>query len=247
MVASERYAVVSCHVERPLDDGVWRAFSELQAARPSGFRIAALMRPPDQTVGEDRTVWLARAREAAGRGPFGHHTHWGGAAQARPRGGDPAEQVRREGKWLREAGLRATIFCGGGWYFDPAVAAAVAELEYADCTGTAFRPPYLRPGAPRLDAAAPCWLDVGGGTRLLELPTTHSLGLLIRALVRPRGVRRPYLHVYFHDGDLLDRRRAAALRVALAVLARRYLPLDLAGAAAALAGRELPVRKASAR
>ena len=40
----ERYAVVSCHVERPLDDAVWARFSALQDARPGGFPIAALMR-----------------------------------------------------------------------------------------------------------------------------------------------------------------------------------------------------------
>ena len=43
----ERYAVVSCHVERPLDDSVWASFAALQDARPGGFAIAALMRPPD--------------------------------------------------------------------------------------------------------------------------------------------------------------------------------------------------------
>jgi hypothetical protein len=31
----------------------------------------------------------------------------------------------------------------------------------------------------------------------------------------------PYLHVYFHDTDLLSRKRRMALRIALSVLARR--------------------------
>jgi hypothetical protein len=39
----ERYAVVSCHVERPLDDEVWSRFFALQRARPGGFAIAALL------------------------------------------------------------------------------------------------------------------------------------------------------------------------------------------------------------
>ncbi|MGH2997099.1 MAG: hypothetical protein ACRDM9_12360, partial [Gaiellaceae bacterium] len=69
------YAAVSCHVERPLDDRAWRLFSRLQARRPGGFVIAALLRPPDAGAGEDEARWLERAREAAARGPLGHHTH----------------------------------------------------------------------------------------------------------------------------------------------------------------------------
>ena len=174
MVERERYAVISCHVERPLDDGVWERFSRLQAQRPGGFRIAALMRPPDADAGEDPELWLARAREAAARGPLGHHTHWGGPGQARPEGGDPAQRVRREGRWLTESGLAPTVFCGGGWYFDAAVAGAVVALGYADCTGRPARPAYLDEGAAWLQADEPSWLGIDGD-RLLELPTTHSL------------------------------------------------------------------------
>src|SRR5712691_600003 len=57
------YGVVSCHVEHPLDDRSWRLFADLQERRPSGFTIAALMRPPDASAGEDETLWLERARE----------------------------------------------------------------------------------------------------------------------------------------------------------------------------------------
>ena len=32
----KRYAVVSCHVERPLDDECWSRFSALQAKAPAG-------------------------------------------------------------------------------------------------------------------------------------------------------------------------------------------------------------------
>ncbi|MGZ4357433.1 MAG: hypothetical protein ACXVRU_11555, partial [Gaiellaceae bacterium] len=77
-----RYAVVSCHVERPLDDDVWRRFSALQERRPGRFAIAALMRPPAEGENEER--WLERAREAVGRGPFGLHTHWTAPDHARP-------------------------------------------------------------------------------------------------------------------------------------------------------------------
>jgi hypothetical protein len=224
----KRYAVVSCHVERPLDDRVWARFEALQAARPGGFRIAALMRPPDAEAGEDKVLWLKRARRAAELGPLGHHTHWGGPGQARPVPGPghaPSAEVRREGTWLREVGLRPTLFCGGGWYTDEGVAEAVAELGYADCTATSFRPPYLPDDAPRLHLDGPALLELPSGRRLLELPSTHSIGMLVRAL--PGRLAEPLVHVYFHDTDLLDRRRALALRMALRALALRRMPSDL--------------------
>lgn len=226
-IGDTRYAVVSCHVERPLDDAVWARFSRLQERRPGGFAIAALLRPPDERGGEDAEVWLERARTAAARGPIGHHTHWEAPDHARPLLGDPAERVRKEGAWLREHGVGATLFCGGGWYLDAAVAAVAAELGYVDCTATAFRPSYLPEGAPRVGLDAPAWLELGGGARLLELPTTHSVGMLGRAALNPRALHEPVVHAYFHDTDLLDRKRAAALAAGLSLLGRRRRPTDL--------------------
>jgi hypothetical protein len=202
-IEPKRYAVVSCHVERPLDDRTWEAFARIQAQRPGGFAIAALIRPPDQDAGEAEEPWLERVREASG--PLGHHTHWTSPSHARPTGGDPAERVRREGAWLREHGLEATLFCGGGWYTDDAVRAVVAELGYADCTP--------REGAPRRDGD------------LVELPTTRSLGQLARGVLG--RLDEPVVHAYFHDYDLLDARRRHALVWALRVLARRREPTDL--------------------
>src|SRR4029077_18049290 len=75
-IPGKRYAVGSCHVERPLDDECWSRFSALQARRAGGFRLAALMRPPDVEAGEDEQRWLERARDAAGHGPLGQHTHF---------------------------------------------------------------------------------------------------------------------------------------------------------------------------
>src|SRR3954447_27045461 len=82
----ERYAVVSCHAERPLDDAVWTAFERLLRRRPGGFVVTPLLRPPDASSGEDEERWLERARIAASLAPLGHHTHWGGPLQARPTG-----------------------------------------------------------------------------------------------------------------------------------------------------------------
>lgn len=218
-----RYAVVSCHVERPLDDEVWRRFSALQERRPGGFAIAALMRPPAKGENEER--WLARAREAQERAPFGLHTHWSAPDHARPTGGDPAALVRRQGGWLESVGIRPTFFCGGGWYFDERVAVAVADLGYADCTATAFRPRYLEPAARHLQLTEPVWLQVGEERLLLEVPTTHSIGMLARGLLG--RLQTQIVHAYFHDTDLLDPRRAAALRIGLGFLGLRRTVTDL--------------------
>jgi hypothetical protein len=219
-----RYAVVSCHVERPLDGEVWGRFAELQARRPGGFAIAALMRPPAE--GEDESIWVQRAREADARGPFGLHTHWTAPDHARPTAGDPAALVRQQALWLREAGLEGRLFCGGGWYLDEAVAETLAELGYADCTATAFRPDYLAADAAHLRLEQPAWIELSSGRRLLELPSTHSIGMLARGVLA-RDLP-DVVHAYFHDTDLLDRRRTTALRVALALLGRRRRPTDLA-------------------
>jgi hypothetical protein len=220
-----RHAVVSCHVERPLDDAVWEAFSQLQERRPAGFRIAALIRPPDHAAGEDEQLWLERARAAAEHGPLGLHTHWTAPDHARPTGGDPAGLVRRQAEWLRERRLDVSLFCGGGWYLDEAVAEALAELGFADCTGTAFRPRYLEPGAARLGARHPCYVELASGRKLLELPTTHSIGMLARGLLGP--FFGPVVHAYFHDTDLLDLKRRGALRVGLAFLGAKRSRTDL--------------------
>jgi hypothetical protein len=221
-----RVAVVSCHVERPLDDACWSRFSALQVACPAGFRIAALMRPPE--AGEDEQRWLGRAREAAERGPVGLHTHFVSAAQARPASAGPehADRARREAEWMEAKGLAPTLFCAGGWFMDEALAETVADLGLADCSATAFRPSYLSPGAPRLAAAAPTRVALRSGARLLELPSTHSLGMAARAAFRP-SLGSNVIHVYFHDTDLLSGRRSRALRAALRMLGRRRRAIDL--------------------
>jgi hypothetical protein len=242
MSSMERpYAVVSCHVERPLDDRCWRLFSRLQERRPGGFVIAALMRPAERAAGEDGERWLERAREAAARAPLGHHTHFGGPGQARPRADDddPVERVRSEAAWLREVGLAPRLFCGGGWYMDDVLARTLAGLGYVDCTATPFRPSYLAVDAKRIAVGRPVWLTIDGA-RLLELPTTHSLGMIAKGMLDPKPLP-PLVHVYFHDTDLLSRTTRAALVAALAVLCRRRRPIDLEQLADE-AAREAPDR-----
>jgi hypothetical protein len=216
----ERVAVVSCHLERPLDDDVWTRFRRLQERRPGGFAIAALIRPPHE--GEDRSLWLERARELAATGPLGHHTHWTSPTHARPTEGNPAARVREEAEWLRSEGLEPRLFCGGAWYMDEAVAETVAALGYVDCTARA-RPP--------------CRVRLPSGAALDELPTTHSIG----ALARQRLGK--YVHAYFHDYDLLDTKRRLALVAGLIVLGRRRPPTEVRP----LDGPELPFSEVFAR
>jgi hypothetical protein len=193
-VPSPPAAIVSCHLEQPLNDETWARFDALQRRRPGGFDVIALMRPPDAAFGEDEDRWLTRARAAAQRAPYGLHTHWTSPTHARPTGGDPAERVRRETEWMRMQGLEPRFFCGGGWYTDDGVQAVVRELGLVDCT------------------------ERGGAPRDGVLPTTHSLGQLARAVAGPLPA---YVHAYFHDYDLLDPLRRRALVVALSLLGRR--------------------------
>src|SRR5881227_3280500 len=120
-------SVVSCHLERPLDDEAWLRFSALQRRHD----LIALIRPPDPAYGEDEQVWLERAKTL---GRLGLHTHWTSPTHARPTGGDPAARVRHEAEWMRARGLEPRWFCGGGWYTDETVQATVRELGLVDCT-----------------------------------------------------------------------------------------------------------------
>ena len=189
-------AVVSCHLERPLDDDAWRRFDDLRRR----FEVIALIRPPDPAFGEDEERWLERARTLD---LLGLHTHWTSPTHARPTGGDPAARVRRETEWMRERGLDPRWFCGGGWYSDDAVRATVGELGLVDCTPRSGKP---APGV---------------------LPTTHSVGQLARAVLGPLP---GYVHAYFHDYDLLDRRRRIVLSASLRVLGMRRSALAASSA-----------------
>jgi cytosine/adenosine deaminase-related metal-dependent hydrolase len=224
MSAMPGTAAVSCHVERPLDDAVWSAFERLLRRRPAGFVVTPFMRPPDESEAGESERWLERARRASSLAPLGHHTHWGGAARARPTDDvDPARKVRDEAEWLRSHGLAPRYFCGGGWYLDAPVAETLAAQGYVDCTATTFRQSYLDAGAPRLQLTEATRLVLPSGATLTELPATHSLGMLARAARLPRHV-----HVHFHDWELRDRKRAASLWLLLHVLAARRRPQTIA-------------------
>jgi hypothetical protein len=218
LVATSRYIAAACHVERLLDDRVWAAFERLLRRRPGGIVVTPFIRPPDSAEAGQGDRWLERARVAASLAPLGHHTHWGGAAQARPTGeADAAHAVRSENEWLRSHDLAPRFFCGGGWYLDIPVAETLASLGYIDCTATTFRQSYLADDAPRLQLSSPARLVLPSGATLTELPATHSLGMLARGVVR----LPPLVHLHFHDWELVDRRRSTALHLLLRLLGAR--------------------------
>ena len=231
------FAVVSCHVERILDDRVWEGYRSFVRSRHGGFAVTSLVRPPDASAGEDPELWLARMRELAALGPVGHHTHWTAPDHARPStAGDTAGRVQREAEWLRSQGVAATAFCGGGWYTDADVAAACAALGYVDCTPRSHRPPRLENGGRWAELGAPALVRTASGD-LTVVPTTRSLGELARLAVRPGRIEDPVVHGYFHDTDLLDGRRRRALAAALVVLGRRRRTAAVGEAAEALRPR----------
>jgi hypothetical protein len=211
-----------------VDDAIWESFARFQRSRPGGFRIAALLRPPAPDAGEPEDVWLDRVAVAREQGPLGHHTHFGGVDRARPPVPElAADRLRREAAWLRERDLAPRFWCGGGWYFTPAIASVLSDFGYVDCTATAFRPDYLPSGAPHLKVGEPCWLLLEDGRRLLELPATHSLRMAVKLTLSPRRITGRAVHLYFHDWELMDSRRAAALSGVLAALGRRCRRSDL--------------------
>jgi hypothetical protein len=127
---------------------------------------------------------------------------------------------------MEELGLAPTLFCGGGWYTDANVAEACADLGYVDCTPRAVRPAYLGRDERWASLPSPARVQLASGQLLRTIPTTHSLGDLGRALVR-RQPLPAVVHVYFHDTDLLNRRRRGMLRGLLPLLAHRTQPTDL--------------------
>src|SRR6059058_4916887 len=78
----------------------------------------------------------------------------------------PAFASRRSGCGHAASTSRCSAAAGGT---DVAVAEALAELGYADCTATGFRPSYLATDAPRLGVGEPCYVELPSGRRLLEL------------------------------------------------------------------------------
>jgi hypothetical protein len=239
-----RAAIASCHVERPLDDGVWRLVSKLLRGGTHAFPMLALMRPPEKD--ESETKWLDRARFAAAAGTLGHHTHYVSATTARPEATtvEHARLVERQATWMRDAGLTPTVFCGGGWYVDERILEVISDFGYSDCTATGFRPRYLANGATRLSVSEPVRIKLSDSRSVLEFPATHSLGMAVRAILRGELPSYRPVHVYFHDTDLVSRARRVAIMAVLSVLSRtrQAVSLDELVPEVAMTARSVSVR-----
>ncbi len=79
-------------------------------------------------------------------------------------------------------------------------------------------------------------MRLSSGGELLELPATHSLGMLGRGLASLDGL----VHLHFHDWELVDRRRSLALVGVLRLLRLRRRPLTVAELAASSLWRADP-------
>ena len=82
----------------------------------------------------------------------------------------------------------------------------------------------------------PARIATGGGS-VLAIPTTHSLGELVRLALAPKPIPSAVVHGYLHDTDLLDGRRRIALVGSMRVLGRRRTATDLDVLAADVRGR----------
>ena len=155
---TERYAVVSCHVERPLDDAVWGAFARLQERRPGGLPVAALMRPPDAAAGElDEERWISRAREAIDRAAHSGTTRTSRA----PRTRDPRAETRGarapRGRLASRARPDADAVLRRRLVHRPSGGAGVRRTAASGLHAPCDRPGYLAQGEP--------WAELGPGPR----------------------------------------------------------------------------------
>ena len=139
----------------------------------------------------------ARAPHALGRPDTGAPAGRGRRGCRGARGGCVASRARPRAA-ASSAAAAGTSTAG--------LAETLAAFGYVDCTATTFRQQYLDEGCAAA-AAAPHRrrLRLPSGASLLELPATHSLGMLARGLHRLPAL----VHLHFHDWELVDRRRAA--------------------------------------
>ena len=220
-----RYAVVSCHVERPLRR---RGVAPLRAAA-----AAAARRLRDR--GAD-----AAAGGRGGRGALARACPRGASSSARSActrtGPRPTTRGRRAATRPRSCASRASgcarpastsrLFCGGGWYIDAEVARGRRGARLRGLHGDGVPPVYLERGAPHLQLQEPAWLELGS-RRAPARAADDALDRDARARRARARSGGQVVHAYFHDTDLLDRRRAAALRVGLAFLGLKRTATDL--------------------
>ena len=200
-VPSRPAAIVSCHLEQPLDDEAWRRFDELQRSRPGGFDVIALMRPPDAAFGEDEERWLsacARRRGARAVRPAHALDEPDPRAPDRRRSRPRAFGAKPSG-CARRASSRASSAAAAGTRTTPC---------RRRCASSGSSTARVASGAPR-DGV---------------LPTTHSLGQLARAVARAATAVRACVLPRLRPAR--PEAAARARGVALTLLARRRPAAD---------------------
>ena len=232
----KRYAVVSCHVERPLDDE----------------RVGALLGAPGAPAGRvrDRGADAAgRRRGRRGRGALGRAG--AGSRRARParaphaldrarsraarRATEPARACsRREGGCASSASRRRCSAAAAGTRTRRSPRPAPSSA-----TSTARR--ARRAAVPRRRGALGIARGAGARSAFAErvcsaIPTTHSLGDLARALARPRSLPRCRPRVLPRHRPVTGGDRSL-LAVLLPLLSRLATPTDLDALAASLEDR----------
>ena len=231
---TERYAVVSCHVERPLDARVW-ARVRRTAAAPAGRDSRRSAHPASGLRGgRARRDDLARARARRGRPRASRPPHALHEPDARPadrrrpgRAGRPGGSVAPRARALRRpssaaaAGTRTQAWRRHVPRSDTWTSRRGRRARRTCRTGPPGRSSTGRRGS--TSAPRPCSTAV---------PTTHGAGDLLRAVVRP-GLPAQ-VHAYFHDTDLVDPRRRRLIALGLRLLARRRPASDLDAVAASL-------------
>ena len=222
-----------------------RASPRSRSARPGGFAIAALMRPPDPAHGEDEAI-VARAGAARRppAGPLGHHTHWTAPDHARPtRQAILARACASEGRVAARARARSRrSSAAAAGTRTPRSQRRAPSSATSTAPPTAYRPPYLAPGGAAARARRARARRAPLGRAAARAPVDALARRCSPAGAAAGGLARAVVHV------LLPRHRSprppprvrfCALVSACSRAGARVLDLD------ALAAARSPLRRAS--
>ena len=201
----ERYAVVSCHVERPLDDAVWARFSRSSGDGRAASRSPRSCGPPIRPSARTRrpgSSERARQRRSARSGT----TRTGRPRTTRDRRGgrDDGRARSRRGRTNARARSRADALLRR-WL----VHGRRASPRRAPSSATSTARPALQPtsvSAPRASGGRrstrrPSWSCRRAASFARSRRRTRSAILRARS---DAAICLELVHVYFHDTDLLD-------------------------------------------
>ncbi|MEW6106962.1 MAG: hypothetical protein AB1563_11475 [Bacillota bacterium] len=221
-----RLACLSIHTEKLHQDAVWQVVQQLAATCANdGAKLTFFVHPfwPEKA----RIDISERVHQLASLGhEIGQHTHFYDACTGVVPGHKTTDispdnalhRLEEDYTWLERVGIRPAGFVSGGWAWPELLVPWLTDHGFAyDCTARSYQPDQAYPFDPSPTMFA-------GG--LVEIPTTAPLRHVALRVLRKRppglsvgGLR--YELVYCHDDDLLEWRKRLALRVAVAVFARK--------------------------